>query len=415
MTQEIQTTQPLANTSERYGLIAQSFHWITAILILSLLVLGVFMTKLPQATAGEIDTKVWFFSLHKTLGVTVFAVALLRVLWALISVKPKPLHPSQKLETFGAETVHWILYVAILLAPLTGLTHHAATTGFAPIWWPFSQKLPFVPQNEFLAEATGLAHWALALLMGLSIAAHIAGALKHFVIDRDQTLQRMIPGAYKSDTPVPVEAHSNLLSKLAAIGVYAALIAGVVGITSIKSHEHTLKNNVTTEVASVSGANWIVDHEASSLGISIVQLGSPVEGQFGTWDASINFTPDDLAGSSVNVAIDLGSLEIGTVTDQALSSDFLDIATFPEALFKTTSFSLVSANTYTSNGTLDLHGVTVPVALDFDLAIDGDNATMRGTATLDRMAFNIGAAGFSDEGSVGFDVEVLVDIKATKK
>ena len=73
----------LGNTSTRYGAFSKSFHWLTALLILTLIPLGLFAKNLPYETQEELARKAWFFSLHKTLGVTVFFVAFLRILWAL--------------------------------------------------------------------------------------------------------------------------------------------------------------------------------------------------------------------------------------------------------------------------------------------------------------------------------------------
>jgi len=184
----------LANTRQTYGLVAQILHWVTALLILFLLVLGIYMHELPIDTVEQVDTKVWLYSLHKTLGISAFAIAIIRVGWAITQSKPLPLHSERMFESQLAATIHWLLYGAIILMPFTGWLHHAALEGFAPIWWPFSQELPFVPKNRQIAEIFGNAHFVTALLLMLSIALHIAGALKHALIDRDQTMRRMIPG-----------------------------------------------------------------------------------------------------------------------------------------------------------------------------------------------------------------------------
>ncbi|MGD9294163.1 MAG: cytochrome b/b6 domain-containing protein, partial [Roseobacter sp.] len=135
---------PLSNTAQHYGSISKTFHWLTALLILTLIPLGIYANDLPYDSSEQLARKAWFFSLHKTLGVTVFFVALARILWAIVQPKPSPLHPDRKLETFAGSMVHWLLYGSLLLVPLSGWVHHAATTGFAPIWWPLGQNLPLV-------------------------------------------------------------------------------------------------------------------------------------------------------------------------------------------------------------------------------------------------------------------------------
>jgi len=78
----------LANRSDRYGSVAKTFHWLVAALILTQWPLGWIAATWPMQSQGEIDTKVWLFSLHKTLGLAIFAVALLRILWALTQPRP---------------------------------------------------------------------------------------------------------------------------------------------------------------------------------------------------------------------------------------------------------------------------------------------------------------------------------------
>ncbi|MEH6739412.1 MAG: cytochrome b/b6 domain-containing protein, partial [Sulfitobacter sp.] len=92
----------LSNTHTRYGSITRLFHWLTALLVITLIPVALIANELPFDTSEELARKAWFFSLHKTLGVSVFFVALARIAWALSQPKPAPLHPDQKAETFLA-------------------------------------------------------------------------------------------------------------------------------------------------------------------------------------------------------------------------------------------------------------------------------------------------------------------------
>ena len=92
-----------------------------------------------------------------------------------------------------------MLYASLVLVPLTGWLHHAASEGFAPILWPFGQNLPFVPKSPALVSEVTVRP-ALAVHYGLwpgPLVLHIAGALKHHVVDKDSTLRRMLPGAIR--------------------------------------------------------------------------------------------------------------------------------------------------------------------------------------------------------------------------
>ena len=157
----------LTNTAESYGLIHQSLHWATAILILVLLPMGVYMHDLPIDNSAQIADKVWFYSLHKSIGMAALFVAVTRIAWAIYQPHPRPLHGG--LEGFAAKTVHYLLYGTIIAMPVLGWLYHAATEGFAPIWWPFSQDLPFVPKNVMLSNFFKTAHFVCGVLLVLSL------------------------------------------------------------------------------------------------------------------------------------------------------------------------------------------------------------------------------------------------------
>ncbi|MEM9581134.1 MAG: cytochrome b/b6 domain-containing protein, partial [Pseudomonadota bacterium] len=163
------------NTATSYGSVAKSFHWIVALGIVTLIPLGIIANGMAFDTSEALARKAWLFSLHKTIGVTIFFVALARIAWAISQPKPAPLNPERKLEHFMAELVHWLLYGSLVLVPLTGWIHHASTAGFAPIWWPFGQNLAFVPKNETLAATTAGLHIVFERVLAASVILHIAG------------------------------------------------------------------------------------------------------------------------------------------------------------------------------------------------------------------------------------------------
>ena len=149
---------PTSNTPRSYGSVTKTFHWLTVLLILTAIPLGIIANKIAYDTSEALEFKAFLFSMHKTVGVTAFFVALSRILWALSQPKPAGLHPERRAESFLAELVHWLLYGSLLLVPLSGWIHHASTSGFAPILWPFGQDLPMVPKSESLAALTAGLH-----------------------------------------------------------------------------------------------------------------------------------------------------------------------------------------------------------------------------------------------------------------
>lgn len=387
------------NTPQSYGSVARTLHWLTALLILTAIPLGLIANDMVLSGAESAARKAQLFSLHKTLGVAAFAVALLRILWALVQPRPAPLHPDRRIETLAAEAVHWMLYLSLVAVPLSGWVHHAATTGFAPILWPLGQGLPFVPVSESVAAGAGALHWVFTKLLIASLLLHVAGALKHALVDRDGTLSRMVTGRAAGNAAPHPKAPA-----LAALAIYGAAAALAIGLTA--PPEAT-----ASAPQAVAGGNWQV--QEGSLAIRLRQMGAEVEGRFAGWTAEIAFdeTPVEGRNGSVTVQIDLASLALGSVSDQAKGPEFLDVAAHPTATF--TADIRPEGAGYVASGTLDLHGQSRPLTLPFTLDLQGDTARMTGTATLDRRDFGIGA-GYGDEETVGFAVTLQVALTAVR-
>jgi cytochrome b561/polyisoprenoid-binding protein YceI len=409
----IEASMSTRNTDRSFGWVTRSFHWLTALLILTAFPIGLIANDMDYSTAETLAQKAQLFSLHKTLGVAVFFVALARILWALSETHPAPLHPERRLETGLAEFVHWLLYVSLVVVPLSGWTEHSAVTGFAPIWWPFGQALPFVPQSESVAHIAGAVHWWFTKILAVTVILHVVGALKHAVIDRDGTMSRMILGRAAPDHPQT--ATRNMLPIVAAFAIYALGAAAAISTLpkdAPPATEATAAAPANEPAQAATSGNWQV--ASGTLEISVKQMGADVKGDFANWTAEIAFeeTPVDGKNGHVKVVIDTTSLKLGSVTDQAKGKDFFDTAAFPQAIYE--GDILPDAAGFVVKGTLDLHGKQVPVDLPFTLKIEGDTATMEGSTNLARLDFDMGKS-YGDEKTIGFPVAVNVALTAKRK
>ena len=409
----------LLNTKTRYGAITKGFHWLTALLILTLIPLGIIADELPYATSEQLHRKAFLFSIHKTLGVTVFFVALARILWALLQPKPGLLNADNRAEAFLARTVHWLLYSSLLLVPITGWIHHAATEGFAPIWWPFGQNLPFVPTNDArVAHLFGSLHFAFERVLAFSVLLHILGALKHHFIDRDATLRRMLPGQPDvPDLPVQHPSRAPVFAALAAYGV--ALIAGAF-LWYLPGLEETRRPAADTGVAeedSGAAGNWreVGDGDKDgAITITVRQLGNEVSGAFQTWRSVIDFddTVTEGVAGSVSMDIDISSLSLGALTAEALGDDFLSAKAHPVATFR--ADLVAGGGEYVAEGALTLNGVTRPLSIPFVLAMNGpDEARATARFVLDRLDYGIGQH-MPDGEALGLEVEVRISLSARR-
>lgn len=420
----------LTNSSSSYGSVTKTFHWLTALLLISTFVVGEVASDLSHqilsasfdGSQATLDRAVLLFSLHKTLGLAAFLVALGRILWALNQPKPGLLHPDNKPEALAAEVVHWLLYGAMVATPMTGWIHHAATTGFAPIWWPFGQDLPLVPKSEGFAAFFATLHWIAGKALLLAFGLHVAGALKHVVIDRDATLRRMLPGS--RDLPQPPAQKHSATPAVIALAIWVGIFgAGYQIAHSSDGHAHHDHDQETAEVTAAeesaeaeTGGNWTVDD--GTLGITIQQMGSGVSGSFDNWSADIQFEEPATPGpaGTVTVEIDISSLNLGTVSDQAMGPDYFDESQFPSARFEAEIEKLAEGDQggYQAVGTLTIRDKSQPLTLPFTLDLDGDHAEMTGQVSVNRMDFDIGL-GTKEEGTLGFAVVIGVTLEAERR
>ncbi len=182
------------NTVERYGAVAQGFHWIVALCVIGLLAIGLYMTSLEPTTPSVFK----LYALHKSVGIVVLTLAVLRLIWKLTNPHPQALPTHAAWEKFLARLTHIFLYFAIIGMPLSGWIMSSAKNFPVSVFNMFT--LPnLVGPSEEIARAAAQFHGVTAWALIAAITLHFAGALKHHVIDKDGTLRRMIPGLYKKE------------------------------------------------------------------------------------------------------------------------------------------------------------------------------------------------------------------------
>ena len=166
---------------------AIALHWIAAMLILFNLAYGLYTVSLPLS-----PQKLRLFSYHKWIGVTIFALAAARLLWRL-GHRPPPLPPGMKpWEARAAAATHALLYVLFFAAPLSGWLFSSAA-GFQTVYLGVLPIPDLLSKNKELAETLKIMHHWINYAMAAVIALHIAAALKHHFIYRDDVLTRMLP------------------------------------------------------------------------------------------------------------------------------------------------------------------------------------------------------------------------------
>lgn len=175
------------NSQLAYGLIAMVTHWVSALVIIGLFAVGVWMVELTYYSA-------WYKTaphLHKSIGILLLALTVFRLLWRLVNPKPAPEANHQPWEVKAAHIAHFSLYSLMLVIMFTGiLISTAEGRGIMVFDW---FELPgFGPLFENQADIAGYIHQYAAYSLMALVVIHAAGALKHHFIDKDATLLKMI-------------------------------------------------------------------------------------------------------------------------------------------------------------------------------------------------------------------------------
>ena len=172
----------------RYSSAQKWLHWTMALLIVTMLVIGLTMTNL-----GDGALKNWLYEFHKSIGITVLTLALIRaaVRWRHGAPPLEPGIPAW--QRVAAHASHYTLYALIMLVPLAGWTATSSCCPPVKLFWTVPLTLP-VPGNEAFSETVFRIHFTLAFILAAVVALHVAAALQHHFIRKDRTLLRMLPG-----------------------------------------------------------------------------------------------------------------------------------------------------------------------------------------------------------------------------
>jgi len=176
----------LKNTPLSYGFVAITLHWLMALTVIGLFGLGLYMVELTYYDSwykGSLD-------LHKSIGITLAAVLVFRILWRVLSVNPKPLGTNSKINQL-AHTAHVVMYILLAVIVVAGYLISTADGRPIEVFMLFNvSALDFVFDDQ--ADIAGKVHYYGACILIGFVILHALGALKHHFIDKDKTLTRMI-------------------------------------------------------------------------------------------------------------------------------------------------------------------------------------------------------------------------------
>jgi len=171
--------------AQRYTDVAIALHWLIAVMVIGQFALGWWMQEIPKQPPGP---RVDAFNLHKSVGMTILALMLIRMFWR-IGHRPPLLPRMPAWQAFLAQLTHFALYAALLIQPLVGYLG-SEFSGY-PVKY-FGLTLPgWAARNVPMKDLMSTLHLATSWVIAAAVVLHVAGALKHAIVDRDGTLQRI--------------------------------------------------------------------------------------------------------------------------------------------------------------------------------------------------------------------------------
>ena len=172
---------------KKYTATAIVVHWLMAVGLIGVFSFGLYMADLPVS-----PDKLKYYSWHKWAGVTLFAILVFRVVWRFTHRPPAlPAHMGPG-EQFVAHAGHGMLYLLMFAIPLSGWMMSSAK-GIQTVLFGVLPIPDLLERNKELGALLQTAHWALSMLLAAVVIGHVAAALKHHLIDKDDVLSRMLP------------------------------------------------------------------------------------------------------------------------------------------------------------------------------------------------------------------------------
>ena len=189
---------PLKSTETHWGALAKFFHWTVVVLLLTQATIGLVMVNMDKK-----PSVIPVFTFHKSLGLTILLLAILRLGWRLFDRRPEPVS-MPRAQAIGARVGHVLLYGLLFAVPLSGWLFDSAGALRPLFWWGLVQVPSLTGgQDQALKEIAKSLHFWLFWSLAVVAAGHATAALVHHFFNRDEVLRRMLPGRRGSPARIP--------------------------------------------------------------------------------------------------------------------------------------------------------------------------------------------------------------------
>ena len=175
----------IKNTQNSYGVIAKGFHWLLFLMFSFSIVAGNLLASMPKGVE-----KIQAAGMHKSFGVIILTLILLRLAWRLINDTPKDVSGTPAIQKFMAHAMHWALYALMLAQPLSGIMM-SQSAGFPVSFFGLFELPMFLDKDPSLAGFFKDVHGTVWVLLVLAVIGHAGAALHHHFILKNDVLKRM--------------------------------------------------------------------------------------------------------------------------------------------------------------------------------------------------------------------------------
>jgi len=390
----------------RYNNVAVVLHWLTALLIIGMLAGGKYMVSLAESDSLRFTLTQW----HKSFGLTILALTLLRIIWRLTHKTPALPATMRTWERGVAHASHALFYLLIVFLPLSGWLLVSASplniTTYLFDW----VRVPHIPivsntsdKAEF-AERFHQLHFYASTVLIVLLLLHVSAALRHQLVLKDQLMKRMLPDL--SDGHFMDGVRLSAGTVFAVTGLFWLLSNAT---NNEKPTSQAITNTATSQTQNSTDTADQSDSTAwatAEVSYTVVVMGGSLVGDFKGARADAYIDQQNPENSTLRAVVETASsfADSPQIDDALPEADWFDSVNFPKATFESRNISTNSEGEYKVEGELTIRDISKEISFPMD--VDLDTMVASGEFSINRLDFSIGANEQSDDSITALDVLV---------
>lgn len=389
----------------RYSRVAIVLHWLTALLIIGMLAVGKYMVSLAEDDSLRFALTQW----HKSFGLTILALTLLRIVWRFTHKKPALPASMRGWERFAAHSSHILFYLLIIFLPLSGWLMVSAsplnitTYLFDWIRVPHLPAVASVSNKAELAEQFNQLHIYASTVLILLLLLHIGAAMRHQLVLKDNLMRRMLPDLADGSFMDGVRLVTGAL--IAVTGLLWLLMTAA-------NYEKSTKEIADTQTSKIQSNTSLIDQDDPSswapaeVSYTVTVMRGSLTGTFEGARAHATIDQQNPANSTLRAVVDTASsfADSPQIDDALPGADWFDSSNFAQATFVSGNIATFSDGDYMVEGELTIRNISKQISFPMDVNLETKEAS--GEFSINRLDFSIGANEQSSDSIAALDVLV---------